>query len=378
MELDIPLLKESNVFLNDLFDNVTSAIFISDSDARIYNFNDAFSTLFYKKEDQIFRQLCGNVIGCVFHLDENKDCGQTTKCADCVLRQGIIKAFTERVPVYKERLEREFEINGTRILKHFIFTAKNIEYGGRIMILVIVDDVTEMEDARLKIQKSYDDLQSLVRERFETTTLEAAELLQAARGGDDLLHEIHHRVGNNLQIILSLIKLQMDYSEGSASLVQYHDLERRIQAIAYLYSYLISENLVSKIGMKRYITFLTYALHGEFAVPERKLEVKVECEDLFLDIDTALPLGLIVNELVCNSLRHAYIGRDSGTLALSMAKTGAESCALTISDDGIASERTRVRKLFGLRIVETLVEQLGGTLKTTYDEGCSHTILFKA
>jgi len=111
LEISVSDLKESNHFLNDLYQNVTAAIFLADSEARIYNFNDAFRTLFYKQEDQLLKELCGNAMGCVFAEEEGKDCGSTSNCKSYILRECILKSFTDKVPLYKERMTRRFYIN---------------------------------------------------------------------------------------------------------------------------------------------------------------------------------------------------------------------------------------------------------------------------
>src|SRR4030042_88681 len=108
MSLDFRDLRESNDFLNALINNITSAIFLVDRDIKIRNFNDPFQALFQKDEDQILGERCGNVIGCAFAVDQSKDCGGTTNCNECELRKSILKSFLEKVPTYREKIERDF------------------------------------------------------------------------------------------------------------------------------------------------------------------------------------------------------------------------------------------------------------------------------
>jgi len=131
LEISVSDLKESNHFLNDLYQNVTAAIFLADSEARIYNFNDAFRTLFYKQEDQLLKELCGNAMGCVFAEEEGKDCGSTSNCKSYILRECILKSFTDKVPVYKERMTRRFYINDEVIEKHFILPPNTLPIRAR-------------------------------------------------------------------------------------------------------------------------------------------------------------------------------------------------------------------------------------------------------
>lgn len=366
MEIDIAHLKESNVFLNDLFENVTSGIFLADREPRIHNFNNSFKTLFHKTEDAILGELCGNALGCVFHVDEAKDCGQTTQCDDCQLRKNILRSFTERVPVYKERLDRSFVIGGKRIQKHFIFTTKYVTYKDQEMILVIFDDITEIEEARLQVLGMYEALQKTLEDSYARLAGEASALLESTSRTEELMQEIHHRVGNNLQIILSLVNLQMQYAESTTLTVHYRDLERRILTIRTLYDHLIQDGLVSRIRMKDYLAFLARDIHGS--------RIVVDCADVHFPLDLALPLGLIVNELLVNSKEHA--GCTDKAMQISLAfQLDREQGHLVLEDNGCGYSLSGPRH-FGLRIVELLVRQVHGTLSVQSDQGSRTTITF--
>lgn len=152
MQFEIPKLKESNEFLNSVIDNLNSAVFLVDKDVKIVNLNDAFTTLFQKSEDKIIGELCGNAIGCSFTVDENKYCGATSNCGKCNLRKAIVKALTQKEITYKERLTRDFYIKNKPIYKHFIFTTKLIKYHSNDVVVLIIDDITEIEEQKLKLE----------------------------------------------------------------------------------------------------------------------------------------------------------------------------------------------------------------------------------
>ncbi|MBL8967231.1 MAG: PAS domain-containing protein [Spirochaetaceae bacterium] len=214
MVLDVADLRESKEFLNDLYENVTSAIFLADREARLVHFNDAFKTLFYKPEDALIGQLCGNAIGCVFPLEEGVDCGQASNCSRCRLRANILKSFTERVPVYKVALERVFEIGGRRLRKHFSFTTKFQCYRGAEYVLVLVDDVTELVEAREELERRNAELAGAVETLVGQLAAEAGELGEATAGREELARELRHRVGNVLQVVSALVR--DDVEEGAA------------------------------------------------------------------------------------------------------------------------------------------------------------------
>ncbi|MBF0102631.1 MAG: PAS domain-containing protein [Desulfobacterales bacterium] len=152
MSLQMRDLNESNEFLKLLFDNITSGIFLVDKDVRIQNFNNSFMALFQQPEEKILGQRCGNAMGCVFAVEEQKECGTTSHCSTCQLRQSLIESFTKIVPIYRAKLTREFYIKGEKTLKYFQYTAKYIMYNQEQMVLVIVDDITEIETQKILVE----------------------------------------------------------------------------------------------------------------------------------------------------------------------------------------------------------------------------------
>ena len=151
--MNLSVLKESVNFLNLLFDNVTSAVYLVNQEARVVAFNDAFEALFQKSDDKILGELCGNVIGCMYAVEENKDCGTTRNCSQCSLRNSILKAATEKIPTYKDLLVRDFYINNLKITKYFQFTTKDLEFQNETLILVILDDITALKMSELQLQE---------------------------------------------------------------------------------------------------------------------------------------------------------------------------------------------------------------------------------
>jgi diguanylate cyclase (GGDEF)-like protein len=146
-------LKESNDFLNVLVDNLVSAVFIVDKNIRVQSFNDSFKALFHKPEEQILGELCGNALGCSYVINEGKDCGSTSNCGACMLRNSLVKAFSLKVPAFKERLTRKFYIDEKEVLKYFMYTSKYVVFNGEEMVLVLVDDITELMTANLELKK---------------------------------------------------------------------------------------------------------------------------------------------------------------------------------------------------------------------------------
>jgi signal transduction histidine kinase len=158
MDVRLDDLRESNEFLNILLDNISSAIFIVDKNVKIQEVNNSFEILFQRPSDKILGELCGNAIGCSYTVNENKDCGQTTNCNTCVLRSSILNSFVQKIPSNKELLVREFYIDEKKIIKYYQFSSRYIQYLGDEMVLIIVDDITEIERQKIQLKERNENL----------------------------------------------------------------------------------------------------------------------------------------------------------------------------------------------------------------------------
>jgi len=145
-------LKESNEFLNLLLDNINSAVLIADENLQIHQFNDSFISLFDSAAESVLEKSFGETSGCVNAVMENKSCGETSHCAQCILRSSLIQTLTDRVPVDNQLLNRIFYINGEPVEKHFQFSTRSITYQGRKMFLIIIYDVTDIEQQKIVLQ----------------------------------------------------------------------------------------------------------------------------------------------------------------------------------------------------------------------------------
>ncbi len=177
MSINLKNLKESNEFLNILFDNITSALFILDKDARVESINESFSILFQKREEKILGDLCGNALGCKFAVEENALCGETTNCKNCKLKNDILANMSAKVPTNNRKLTRDFYAdNFTKDTKHFLYSTRHIQYNEKEYILVIVDDHTELEKQKVKLEEQNGSLKSLNEQKSKFLGIAAHDL----------------------------------------------------------------------------------------------------------------------------------------------------------------------------------------------------------
>lgn len=203
---------------------------------------------------------------------------------------------------------------------------------------------------------------------------------------DLLLREIHHRVKNNLQVISSLISLQARASSLPEVQSVFDDLQDRVRAIAALHESFYSSPDLQNILFGSYMGQLLRELFAFHSIDSRRILLTVDAADVVVEAEQALPLGLIVSELVSNSLKHAFAKDGQGEIAVSLQylRSGAEQtlddtqCELSITDNGRGLMAVNDAPTLGLRIVDLLVSDLKGSLHIDRDRprGAKFTIRF--
>ncbi|CAB1074819.1 Serine phosphatase RsbU, regulator of sigma subunit [Olavius algarvensis Delta 1 endosymbiont] len=153
MAPELQNLKESNEFLNLLLDNINSAVLIADENLQIHQFNNSFLNLFDTAVESVLEAGFGETTGCVNAVLENKPCGETSQCANCILRRSLVSNLIDDAPVNKQSLNRVFYINGEPLTKHLQFSSRSIMFQGQKMFLVIIYDVTDIEQQKIELQK---------------------------------------------------------------------------------------------------------------------------------------------------------------------------------------------------------------------------------
>ncbi|NPV02540.1 MAG: PAS domain-containing protein [Brevinematales bacterium] len=153
MKFNIKDIKESTEFLQKLVNSLTSAVFLVDKEARIININDTAEVLFGQDASDFIGKLCGNGIKCMYVEESGGLCGTTEYCAECQLRNSILRTIAEKITVLRHKLTRCFYIHGMKIMKYLLYTTKFIHYNGDDTVLLIVDDVSEVEEQRLRLEE---------------------------------------------------------------------------------------------------------------------------------------------------------------------------------------------------------------------------------
>ena len=194
-----------------------------------------------------------------------------------------------------------------------------------------------------------------------------------------LLKEIHHRVKNNLQVVSSLLKLQTGYVKDENALDLLMDSQNRVRSMALVHQKLYQSADFSEINFTEYLRQLSGYLVNSFKINPEIVDIEISTEKLELGIDHAVPCGLIVNELVSNSLKYAFPNGKKGHIKIDLKKGKEGMIMLTISDDGVGFPKGvdyRETQSLGLQLVNTLVGQIDGTISMENHAGTTFLITF--
>lgn len=196
---------------------------------------------------------------------------------------------------------------------------------------------------------------------------------------ENLLREIHHRVKNNLQIVSSLLNLQSGIAvKDPAEFIIL--AQSRVRSMAIIHEQLYKSANLNNINFKKYAAKLISHLFSVYGNTGKKIDYEIISDEILLDIENAIPIGLITNELVSNSLKYAFSSNGGGTITIKMEQFDKDYYKLTVKDNGIGlPEDFSVKNLssLGLSLVDMLVNQLDGKLEIRNNNGSEFQIVFK-
>ena len=213
---------------------------------------------------------------------------------------------------------------------------------------------------------------------------ENKDLLDSVTGqkkiAENLLKEIHHRVKNNLQVICSLLRLQGRHLDSEETRMIFKDTETRVRSMAMLHEALYQSEDLERIPVKNYIHDLAAQILESYSSSRKGISLNLSVEDISFTIDTAIPCGLIINELITNALKHAFPDGSKGEITILLHSTGENDLELVVRDNGKGLPNEVVDKgpkSLGLNLVRTFVKQLRGKMELNGLNGTEFRIGFK-
>ena len=230
----------------------------------------------------------------------------------------------------------------------------------------------------IAIQQSllYQQLQAELSDRKQAE----ANLKNSLKEKEILLKEIHHRVKNNICVVASLLELQSNTVGDPQTAKMFEECQNRLYSMALIHEKLYRSTNRTQINFGEYLEDLVTNLFHSYNINDSRILLQVIAEPIFLNLETATPCGLIVNELISNTLKHAFPDGTSGTVSVECYQTGDRSIHLFVKDNGIGFPQNldfRKTNSMGFQVVCTLTEQLEGTIELSRQIGTEFHLKFK-
>jgi two-component sensor histidine kinase len=204
------------------------------------------------------------------------------------------------------------------------------------------------------------------------------KITQSLREKNVLLKEVHHRVKNNMQVISSILNLQSSYVRDTYALNLLKECQNRIKSMAFIHESLYQTKNFESVNFSEYVTTLSKNLVHTYSINTKKIKLILTLDELMLNLDASIPCGLIINEIISNSLKYAFPDNRDGIIFVTL-RVDKNKVKIEVGDNGIGiPENVDIKntQTLGLQLVDTLVEQLSGTLKLNRSKGTIFSIEF--
>ncbi len=213
------------------------------------------------------------------------------------------------------------------------------------------------------------------RKKNQLLDKQKAIIQQQLNEKETLIREIHHRVKNNLQIISGLLNLQSRHIDNAEAQEAVREGRNRVKSMALIHQKLYQNDQLTVVNIGDYLQDLVQSIQQSFKNAKQEILVKITAKEIWLDVDAAIPIGLIINELVTNCYKYAFAGRDKGNISIAISEKE-QQLQLTVADDGQglpAGLDIHHTKSFGMKLIKSLADKLEATYQITNNNGaCFH------
>jgi PAS domain S-box-containing protein len=335
-------LQEQTAKINSIFESASNMLIFSfDKEFKVKSFNQNFNDYLISKHGIILKK-------------------------NMVLDYKFLPALSERREAIGKTLKRAFNGNHSQIELGIVDLKGNKEWFEVIFNPVYFKPGKIAEVSCLA---------------FEITSSKQTEdkLRATVKEKEILLKEVHHRVKNNLQVISSILSLQASYVDDKKTLDILKESQDRIKTMSFVHERLYQNPDFSSIKIGDYILSLVKDLIYSYKTDNQNIKLETKFDPIYLDLDQAIPCGLIINELVSNALKHAYTKTKSGVLSISITNKK-NNISLMISDNGIGMPKdinTNSTGTLGFQLVHALVDQLDAQIRLDRSNGTNYLINFE-
>lgn len=330
-------LQESRDYLYKIINSIGDPLFVKDRQHRMTLVNDAACKLFGRSKEEILGKTA-------YDLFPSKETAEMSWIKDEEAFKSGAETTNEETNTYAPGVTLTVLVKKTPYKDN----------AGNHFLVSLTRDITERKQAEDRIIAS----------------LQEKEIL---------LKEVHHRVKNNLQIISSLLSLQsMDFTDDNIIRI-FSDSQNRIKSMALVHENLYRSRDLGKVDFNEYLNQLVSYLSQSYGDLSRKIDFKVNSDNVFLNVNTAIPCGMIINELVSNSLKYAFPDGRSGKICIDLSSND-DGYRLIISDNGVGLKgdlNIKESKTLGILLIETLVKQIHGRMSLDVRQGTRCEVHFK-
>jgi PAS domain S-box-containing protein len=272
---------------------------------------------------------------------------------------------SDELPAIRERLRR-----GERI--HYYETVRMRRDGQRLDVSVSISPIRNTTGCVIGAA-------SIARDITERKQIEA-DLKAALREQEMLLREIHHRVKNNLQVVSSLLALQANAIQDPRIRAYFEESRDRVHSMALIHEKLYQAGTLARIDMAEYLRDLATSVVRSYRLGPERIALDIGVEAVSFNLETAIPCGLLLHELLSNGVKHAFPDGRSGTIAVTLRRQSLRTYILTVRDTGVGlppGVDVRATASLGWRLIHLLAAQLHGTLTCESHEGTTVTLTFR-
>jgi two-component sensor histidine kinase len=293
------------------------------------------------------------------------------------LNEKELQMLNQRIAYQTVKLQEKIDAQDKEIAAKLVMEEKRNQQ--RIVMYIIIFFMLFLLIIGYFLFKRSSKREMVLFEKNEEILLKSSMLTNALKEQELLIKEVHHRVKNNMQIIMSLLKLQAEKINDKRVEVYFSEARNRIQSMALIHEFLYKKEKMDYMQMDDYIKQLILEIQISYTQPNHIIEIHTDLDPIQLDFDTSIPLGLIINELVTNAYKHAF-PNGVGNIWVSF-KNIENRYKLTVKDNGIGPPENFKEKMensLGMELIHLLSNQINATIEIKQKSGFEFEISFSA
>ena len=340
--------------LEAIYANAPVVLFVVNEQLRVEKVNDLAVQVAGCDGTGLIGRGPGDALGCLNAAGDPQGCGKCPSDGQCLIRKVVMHSLAEGTP--HKGVEVWLPIAGHADKRCLLVSTSVMATDQTRKVLVCAQDITDSKRTQLALESAL----------AEKTIL---------------LKVIHHRVKNNLAVISSLLSMKADGATNAEARKVLEESQQRVYSMALIHEHLYGNGHLGRINFAEYARHLVRRLHTACAGDPERIAIELSLDPIELEIERAVPCGLILNELLTNAFKYAFSGRPDGKIAVSFHESTDGMLQLAVEDDGVGLPagglNGRNQESLGLRIVHLLARQLDGTLTEEASAGTRIVLQFR-